>query len=67
MSNEVKPLDLSQFIMPFGRYKGKKMEDIPADYLLHINEKLTWLHGKPKDYILENLAALEKEVADSKN
>ena len=48
--------------MPFGKRKGKKMIDVPADYLL-------WLHdqgmneGNVKVYIEENMQALKEEAA----
>lgn len=50
-------------IMPFGKYKGKKLSDIPDDYFL-------WLHGvgiNPKyyeleEYIEENLDAFKANV-----
>jgi uncharacterized protein (DUF3820 family) len=52
-----------QDLMPFGKYKGEKMEDVPASYLL-------WLRDRGcgdllvKGYIEENLAALLKECPD---
>ncbi len=55
----VKPLtDTSP--MPFGKFKGDKMENVPAKYLL-------WLYnnnkcfGLVKDYIIDNLQVLEQE------
>ena len=55
----VKPLtDTSP--MPFGKFKGDKMENVPAKYLL-------WLYnnnkcfGQVKDYIIDNLQVLEQE------
>jgi len=51
-------------IMPWGAYAGKKMIDVPADYLL-------WLYHdrkcdqRVKEYIEENMDALEKEVKES--
>lgn len=46
--------------MPFGKFKGDKMENVPATYLL-------WLYnnnkcfGLVKDYIIDNLQVLEQE------
>ena len=48
--------------MPFGRHKGKRLEDVPANYLLWLGSVL-----KPGDavrtslllYIAENQASLE--------
>lgn len=51
-------------IMPYGKYQGKKMSDIPASYLI-------WLHNNGKcsplvaAYIKENINALEKKIADA--
>jgi uncharacterized protein (DUF3820 family) len=48
-------------LMPFGKYRGKKMIDVPALYLI-------WLldngcdHQGLKAYILDNLDALKKEA-----
>jgi uncharacterized protein (DUF3820 family) len=47
--------------MPWGKYKGDKMVNVPASYLL-------WLHennkcgGDVKEYIIENLDVLRKEL-----
>jgi uncharacterized protein (DUF3820 family) len=55
--------DLSN--MPFGKYKGVKMQDVPASYLFWL-----WTNGKENekgdvaDYIRENLHNLEKEYPD---
>lgn len=52
--------------MRWGKYKGTKMEDVPASYLL-------WLYDvgcKDNDvmhYIRENLDVLQKELKESKN
>ncbi len=51
-----------QDIMPFGKYRGEKMEDIPASYLLWLRE--SGHKGPVGDYIEENLAALMKECPD---
>lgn len=51
--------------MPFGRYRGKAMIDVPAHYLL-------WLfdqgcdHEGVKRYINDNLDALRKEAGRGK-
>jgi len=48
--------------MPFGKFKGKAMVDVPAIYLL-------WLHNEGCDnpavkrYILDNLDVLKKEAS----
>lgn len=46
--------------MPWGKYKGTDMEDVPASYLLWL-----WNEGKcsgnVKEYIKDNLEVLEQE------
>ena len=56
--------------MPFGRYKGTRMQDVPASYLhwLWTNEKDP-MSRKVKtdsiaDYIWRNIGALKKEHPD---
>lgn len=48
--------------MPFGKYKGRKMEDVPASYLLWFREQGGI--GPVREYIEENLQALLKECPD---
>jgi hypothetical protein len=52
--------------MPFGKYKGRPMQDVPADYLFWL-----WTNGKEGDkvcpvagYIRENLDALKRDHPD---
>lgn len=51
--------------MPFGKYRGKPMIDVPAHYLL-------WLfnqgcdHEGVKKYLIDNLDALNKEAGRGK-
>lgn len=51
--------------MPFGKFKGKAMVDVPAKYLL-------WLfdngcdHAGVKKYINDNLQVLKKEAGQKK-
>lgn len=49
--------------MPFGKYKGVKMIDIPASYLLWLfeNNKTTPVVAV---YISENMDAIKKEIKD---
>jgi uncharacterized protein (DUF3820 family) len=50
-----------QSIMPFGKHKGKRMINIPAFYLLWLyNEGCG--HNGVRKYIIDNLAALQKEA-----
>ena len=53
--------------MPFGKYSGQAMANIPADYLLWLYKKnqQTRTYGKMKavmDYIEANKEVLEQEV-----
>lgn len=52
--------------MPFGKYSGTPMEDVPASYLHWL-----WREGKQHEescpvhqYIVENIAALQQEHPD---
>jgi hypothetical protein len=52
--------------MPFGKYKGEDMQDVPAIYLHWL-----WTNGKDHDkqcpvadYIRRNLTALQQEYTD---
>jgi uncharacterized protein (DUF3820 family) len=48
-------------LMPWGKYKGQEMQDVPATYLIWLleNEKCS---GDVKNYILENKEVLELEI-----
>lgn len=57
-------------LMPFGKFEGTAMANIPADYLLWLYKKnqQTRTYGKMKavmDYIEENKEVLEQEVKQS--
>lgn len=59
----MKPLD-DLSLMPFGKYKGTLMQDVPASYLHWL-----WTNGLDKnsdvaDYIKRNKEALKKEHPD---
>ncbi len=47
--------------MPYGKYKGKQMADVPADYLLWLyeNNKCT---GGIRAYIIENLEVIKNQI-----
>lgn len=51
-----------QSLMPFGKYKGRKMEDVPASYLLWLRDQGTV--GEVRQYIEENMTALQQECPD---
>ena len=48
-------------LMPWGKYKGVKMANVPAEYLrwLHENNKCS---GDVKAYIEDNLDVIEVEI-----
>ena len=48
-------------IMPTGKYKGEKLANVPADYLIYIYDNGCW-DGDLKRYILDNMDALKQEV-----
>ena len=50
--------------MPYGKHRGLKMEDVPADYLLWLykNDKT---NEEVREYIEENLDVLNKEAKDN--
>lgn len=48
--------------MPFGRYQGKAMVNIPAVYLLWLYNK-GCTHVGVRKYIINNLDELNKEVS----
>lgn len=52
-------------IMPFGYHKGKKMEDVPADYLIYAYEHFK-LYGEVKQYIEDNMQFLQLEAINLK-
>lgn len=47
-------------IMPFGKYQGEKLANVPAYYLLMALEK-QWLHGELKKYVEDNFQDLTME------
>jgi uncharacterized protein (DUF3820 family) len=50
--------------MPFGKYKGERMIDVPASYLLWYLENGN--EGNVMDYCIENKQVLELEVKNKK-
>lgn len=51
--------------MPFGKYTGKAMVNVPAAYLLWLYNK-GCDHAGVKNYINNNLDALQKEAGSAK-
>lgn len=54
-------------VMPYGKYKGEPMQDVPASYLhwLWINGKKDDKYDAVADYIRRNLTALQQENPDA--
>lgn len=51
--------------MPYGKHKGRPMEDIPADYLLWLVDN-SRASPKVEEYVKENLDVLQKEIREQK-
>lgn len=51
-------------LMPFGKYKGKAMIDVPASYLLWLDRE-GCKHKKVAAYIADNMEILLKEDQES--
>jgi uncharacterized protein (DUF3820 family) len=49
-------------LMPFGIHKDKKLEDVPADYLLWLYKDNKCGKSGLKEYIEENMDFLELEA-----
>ena len=47
--------------MPFGKYQGKPLIEVPAQYLLWLFDQ-GCNHEAVRKYIIENLDALKKEA-----
>lgn len=57
--------------MPFGKHKGKRMADVPSDYLLWLwdngmyrDNTLSQRTDPVREYIVANFHALETECPD---
>lgn len=48
-------------IMPFGKYKGEQLIDVPADYLLWLYEN-NKANGELKAYIEDNLDVIKDQI-----
>jgi uncharacterized protein (DUF3820 family) len=55
-----------QSIMSFGKYKGHKLANVPADYLIFIYNEYD-LKLDLKQYIKDNLQGLQQEVKLAKS
>lgn len=50
--------------MPWGKFKGYRMIDIPASYLLWLKDNIT--SGPILNYISRNMDALNKEIKEKR-
>ena len=48
-------------IMSIGKYKGEKMANVPASYLLWLYENGN-IYGELKQYIADNLEVIKSEI-----
>ena len=63
MRDEPKPPLTDTDPMPFGRYKGRKMQDVPGTYLGWLGEQ-DWIANWPlvKAYIIKSKKAIDWEI-----
>ena len=47
--------------MPFGKYKGEKMANVPADYLMWVYDNNIVI-GDVRNYIRDNLDVIQAEI-----
>ena len=48
--------------MPFGKHKGKEMDDVPAAYLMWLYE--SGVKGVVHAYIENNIKGIKKQIED---
>lgn len=53
-------------VITFGKFKGKKLANVPAHYLLWVNENMKGLPDL-KIYIRDNMEVLQKEANKKKS
>lgn len=53
-------------IMPFGKYHGEKLANVPANYLIYLYDSKT-ANPELREYIEENLDVLRFEMKAVKN
>lgn len=51
-------------LMPMGKHKGDKMQDVPAKYLLYIYENNMCSNERVKEYIESNLNVIKQQAKD---
>lgn len=53
-------------LMPFGKYKDKKMIDVPASYLKFIYDNdMLCKNNELREYIKDNMDVIEKEIKEN--
>lgn len=52
-------------IMPFGKHKGTKLANVPADYLLFYYQNYK-LSATLKKYIEDNMDSIKQEIRNSR-
>jgi uncharacterized protein (DUF3820 family) len=52
--------------MPFGKWTGTRLANVPADYLIWIYENKK-CNAEVAEYIKDNLEVLKKEVGEKQN
>ena len=64
MPREIKPVAVLEDddLMPTGKYKNKKMVDVPASYLIYIFDKEMVSNIRVKNYIIDNLDVLRQQA-----
>ena len=48
-------------LMPFGKFKGEEMQNVPASYLIWLFENNKCTH-QVRNYVVENMEVLESEI-----
>lgn len=48
-------------IMPIGKYKGEKLANVPASYLIWLYENSN-IYGELRQYIADNLEVIKSEI-----
>jgi len=48
-------------LMPFGKFQGEKMANVPASYLIWLYENQE-IYGELKEYIIKNMDVLKQQA-----
>lgn len=61
------PLPMTdESLMPFGKFKGRALANVPAHYLLWVYENVPNLGVSFKAYLQSNMDAIKQEIRNSK-